>query len=215
MPNPAADMWVMTLTNSNEGGPLNPAQFGVEIDPASTQPNFQVAAQLIAYVVATKNAFLNTGTLIDRLQFRASGTGGFIDFEFPTDTYADLVDLNPGNLVAMEGYGEVVIGASGGLAPVGTSVCVTEYTAQFGRSARGRHFLPFVNKARVDNTGQLTPESRTTIEQGYEDYILTGSEDLGSQPLRPVVQNAGHSTIKPITHVKAQGVLSNLRSRRR
>lgn len=214
MANPICDMYVMSLTNSNEGGVLNIAQFGIEIHSAEATPVPQVAAQIIAYPVKCRANFLASGTLITRLQLRAAGTGGFVDVVFPDSEYNDLV-ANDAGLAEMHDYGDTVLGASGGLAPVGTSVCMTERTDDFGRSGRGRHFLPFVNKAKVDGAGLFNESDREACEDAYRDYIIDGNLTFGSVSLNAVVQNAAHTTQKPIVAIEAQAVLSNLRSRRR
>lgn len=214
MPNPIADMYVMSLTNSNEGGILNVAQIGLECAPAGGSDRDTTVAQWVAYIVAARGYFLASGTLITGVKYREHGTGGFVEVPFPSAEYGALVALNPA-LVALSDYDSVVLGASGGLAPVGTSVCVTEYTSTFGRTGRGRHFLPFVNKAKVDGAGLLDTNSIVNIEDAYTNYIRTANPSFGTVGLAPVVQNAARTTIKAITTVKAQPVLSNLRSRRR
>jgi hypothetical protein len=214
MADPAGSMLRMTLTNSNEGGVLNLAQFGIECASTFTLGADVAAAGMIAYVVKARGAFLASGTLITRVQWREHGTGGFIDVPFPDALYNDMVDVDS-DLVHMHDYADTVLGASGGLAPVGTSVCVTEYSAGFGRRSRGRHFLPFVNKAKVDGNGLFAAEDIALVEAAYNSYILNLDDDPVHPSLLPVILSATLTTQTVITHVKAQPVLSNLRSRRR
>jgi len=212
---PAGNQFRMSLTNSNEGGVLNVAQFGIETDSSVTLSVAQQTAQIIAYVVAARGAFLASGTLITRMQYRAHGSGGFLDVPFPDTEYNDLEALNTPQLTPMHDYGDTVLGVSGGLAPVGTSVCMTEYTNVFGRKGRGRHFLPFVAKTKVDGAGLFDGTSAGIVQDAYNNYILNTVALFGTTTLLPVVLSTTSSTQLGITNVKAQPVLSNLRSRRR
>lgn len=212
MPTSPAERYIIRMSNSGVN-PLNFAQFGIELLGGSLVPVPQVVAQLCAYVVSVGAGAIAEDTFIDRVTYQEAGTDGYLPQPFPTTEWAALVAANP-DLGAATAYSGIVVG-TGGLAPLGTSIVVTEYSATGGPSGRGRHFIPFVNTTCLDTaTGFLNAANIAAIGVSYATYISPSGVD-GASFLDPVVVPESGGTEKAVVTVVVQPVLSNLRSRRR
>lgn len=206
------DRYVIKMLNDNVSA-TNYEQFGIECNLASNGVlQGQGAAQIIAYIAKNASAILANDSQIAAIMLTPSGTNLGVNIPFPVTEYAALKVLDAA-LPTMTAYG-VAIGASGGLAPLGTSIVVTEYTNVGGPAGRGRHFFPFYNKAKVDGNGLADSASRAAVVVNYSDWIL-GDGAFAVDGLTPLVVNALGTTTKAVLSVKAQPILSNLRSRRR
>lgn len=185
---------------------------------AATVP--ETLARIEAYIqyVASVN-IIATGTQIESIAYRAAGDPGGIDQPFPTAAYASLRTAAAADGVTIpivsDGYGTVFGGDA--LAPLGTSVSVSERTETVGPTGRGRHFLPFISRAAVAGGGYLSPTEVINVKAAYDWFLLpiSGTYVSNGGDTIPVVTNRLQTTQFPIVLVKAQAVFSNLESRRR
>lgn len=215
-----ADRWTVQLIN-DEVAELNYAEFGIECVPAMGITVAERAAAIIAYTTLVCGEVSAGGTRIAALKFRAGGETVSVAVPFPIDDYDTLQTANVANfpnLVAQAAYGEEVGNPAAGLAPLGTSVVVTEYTAVGGPAGRGRHYIPFIGGTCITPGGYLDTGIRTTVELCYNAIILgipTAPAWVGTSGLDPVVEKSDGLSSLDVTNVKCQPVFSNLKSRRR
>lgn len=173
----------------------------------------ELAACILAYfyTIEAVDVFAQN-TRIVGIDSRPNGSSGAVAVPFPTTAYAALVVAVPA-LPSVTTYVGTI--GAGNLAPLGTSISVSERTATVGPTGRGRHFLPFTSRNVVDTGGTLIPATGGAIEDAWNDFIR-GDALVAGVP-NPVVRpgsatgGGGHT----ITSVKAQPVFSNLESRRR
>lgn len=216
------DRWTIVMVNDNVSE-LNYAEFGIEASldsiPGSTLE--EKAAQIIAYTACAAGQVCAEGTRIVALKHRPGGAEVSVNLPFPADEYAALQTANVDDfpwLIVMDAYGEDIGDSGSGLQALGTSVVMTEYTETGGPAGRGRHYIPYINGTCVSAGGYLATSIRSTVELCYAAFIqnkLTSPAASGTVDLIPVVMNAGGTSHKVITYVKAQPVFSNLKSRRR
>lgn len=199
----------------------NYQEFGLEIGADVPAIGLDVvSAQIIAYCSCALGLVSAEDTRLEQLSYIAAGTNVAVPVPFPTAAYATLRTANVAVWVRMQpmtAYG-VDIGLSGApLAPLGTSVVVSEYTAVGGPAGRGRHYLPFVSVFPVDVGGVCKPVVRVDVADAYNAFIRDGvtPNAVGVVDLLPVVENAARTVNTAITSVKVQPVFSNLESRRR
>lgn len=189
----------------------------IDFDFRSTDLSMeQLGALVITYCeVMGGRGILGDDTILQGVQQRAIGTAGFLPLPYPvTQASTAMADYNTEFSTALTSAGAygVTLGA-GVLAPLGTSVSVSEITGHAGRTGRGRHFLPYVSAGAVDSSGQLLSAGRTYVEQAYNFLILDNTTFSGA-PI-PVVTGTWDGTGHEIIACKAQPVFSNLESRRR
>ena len=215
-----ADRYTVILTNDNVAE-LNFAEFGIELQDGNGATETEQAVQILAYTAVVGAEVMADGTRLQGLKFRLAGTNTSVDVPFPTAAYGAFQAANVANypgMVAMAAYGEVIGDPVAGLAPLGTSVVVTEYSTTGGPAGRGRHYLPFIGGTCITPGGYLDPTIRTTLELAYNNLIrdigLTPAA-VGAVDLEPVIEASTGLTAKSVVGVKAQPVFSNLKSRRR
>lgn len=174
------------------------------------QPNATIAegaADALAVVFKGSEQIFAAGVSVIGCRFRQAGQGASVNLPFPLVEYtAKKADTLGTVLTAETGYGRALGG--GALAPLGTSLCVTEYTAQGGRTGRGRVFWPFVSQVAVDANGQYA-ETQTNAMTA----LLNVLYGLGVSGI-PSVHGFGVGE-NLITSIKVRRIFSNLRSRRR
>ena len=215
-----ADRWTVQLIN-DEVAELNYAEFGIETDATMGVTVADRAAVVIAYTTLVCGEVSAGGTRISALKFRAAGETVSLSVPFPVAEYDTLQTANVANfpnLVEQASYGEEVGDPAAGLAPLGTSVVVTEYTSVGGPAGRGRHYIPFIGGTCITPGGYLSTAIRSTIELVYNALILgtvTSPAWVGTAGLVPVVEKSDGLSALDVTNVKAQPVFSNLKSRRR
>lgn len=214
--------WVVKFQNANvDAG--NYQICDVHTNDGATTLSPDRLAQIIAYFATTNVAAVNTS--IVGVSARFNGAAGYTPLPFPTTEYAAVVAAATGDSVAVNpmatGYASN-IGLTGSvLAPLGTSISVSERTATAGPTGRGRHFLPFIRSSAATAGGSVVAADGTEIELLYNYFlrgILGGVPFAASPPvadLFPVVTNSAGTPVHGITSVKAQPIFSNLESRRR
>lgn len=189
---------------------------------AAVSSEDEFAAQIIAYFASL--AMQATDTSLVELSARAIGDPGFHSIAFPTTAYAAVAIAAAADSIGINamstGYASNLGGSGHALAPLGTSVSVSEKTATAGPTGRGRHFLPFITSNVVNSGGTLVSTYLQTTLDAYN-YFIRGIKPDGSAAttpvvdLQPVVTNAAGSPTHAITTIKVQPVFSNLESRRR
>lgn len=215
-----SDRYTVLLTNDNVNE-LNFAEFGIELQDGNGATEIEQAVQIIAYTAVVGAEVMADGTRIAGLKFKLAGTNTSVEVPFPTTAYGVFQAANVANypgMVAMSAWGEVIGDSGAGLAPLGTSVVVTEYSTTGGPAGRGRHYLPFIGGTCITPGGYLDPTIRATIELAYNNLI----RDVGLSPaavgavdLLPQIEQSNGLASKAVVAVKAQPVFSNLKSRRR
>lgn len=214
-----ADRFVLKFENDAVDA-NNFQEYGIETvyDPAVVDLEVAVA-QIIAYASCVAFNCSAEGTRLVSIMFTEHGTNVAVPQLYPASLVDAIVDANA-SLFAFpainNAYGNELGDSGDTLAPLGTSIVQTEYTAIGGPGGRGRHYLPFVGKEAVDVSGFVRPLLRNALQDAYRAFILA-SDTLatGVVGLQPVVENAAKTTVTPITSVKCQPVFSNLSSRRR
>lgn len=186
-----------------------------------TPTDAQIAAQLAAYFALTGSQVCASGTQIESISVRHSGSPGLVAIPFPTTEYAAIVAavIAAGGTIPGMGAGYGANFGAGALSPLGTSISVTELTATPGPTGRGRHFLPFINTGCVSAAGGLLATQQAFIRSAWDDMIF-GIDGAGAPfppmvNLSPVVTDAAQSHGYPILSIRPQPVFSNLESRRR
>jgi hypothetical protein len=202
-------------------GPANKAQVGFAFNTALSVE--QCAAAIVGYLGGIQGAFA-TGTKLVALKARGAGTVGAISLGFPVVEYNALRALATGSFPAITSYGTLpgsLVGGGGSLAPLGTSLSVTEQTLTPGPRGRGRHYLPYMAAGNVAANGGASTALVTLVKSQWEKAM--GLSDLGASQLAPQVKPCvtrapvavGPNPYYDIASIKAQPVFSNLRSRRR
>lgn len=98
----------------------------------------------------------------------------------------DLKDLRTANMPIVASTGSSVAGTgAGGALPAGTAYVVTERTAQAGRGARGRIYLPGFDRTALQAAGTLSGATQTIIFN----FITQVSTSLGGQGIVMCVAN--------------------------
>jgi hypothetical protein len=188
----------------------------VDHDLASTTlaTDAEALAQLIAFWQQTGFNSIAVGTNLVEATLYPLGGGAGVAQPFPVAAHAALVVIDP-TLPPATAFPVDVGASSSGLAPLGTSIVVSEYTAVGGPGGRGRLFIPFVAEATVTAGGTLDPTIAATIATLYGHWIHGGTFAFGTEDLEPVIVHRNGDPATDVTHVKAQPVFSNLESRRR
>ena len=209
----AVNRITISLVNTNESVSNNAL---VSFVLTGSVPYQQQAALCAAYLSAAGGHCMAQSTSIRGINVRAAGSAGGLAIPFPRDAYdilqPELVAAGVPAVADLD-YGDEIGFIGGFLAPVGTSVCVSERTATLGRTGIGRHFLPFTTSASVTSGGELASSTITNLTDDYEGTFL--NSDITGYPYGPAVAPSNLSTTHLITAVIPQPVLSNLRSRRR
>lgn len=207
-----AEHWVIKFANAS----VDPSNYQIcDIDFAVPGPTVsQVAAQILAYFAGQCTLMSADDTVIVGLDYTPSGAAGGTPVPFPSTDYAAEHTAYPA-LPNLTAYGQNV-GGAGFLAPLGTSVSVSEHTASPGPSGRGRHFIPFVGRDCCSTAGFLNPGTIIDSDDNYGRFFFDVFSDgpFAAYP-NPVVTNALRTTTKDIVSVKTQQIFSNLESRRR
>ena len=202
----------VTITNDAEGTNFSQVSFNTNSILTPSQASM-AAVGYCAQAIANSCA---GGTRIRGCTFRTAGTAGALPVDFNLLEFGQILDayLDAGLTVStMTDYGQD-LGVPGlGLAPIGTSVVMSERTLTPGRTGIGRHFFPFTTRDVVLTTGLLNPATGARLEQLYEIALMTPVPALGA--FGASVTNSAGLDPKEIVSVKANSVLSNLRSRRR
>jgi hypothetical protein len=174
----------------------------------------QAAAQLAAYWANAGFACMATGSSIRGITYIAAGTNLGIVLPWPAAEYAAVRASYP-TLPNLLAYGNDIGNPSGSLAPLGTSIVMTERTSFGGPSGRGRHYIPFVMEQTTNPGGQVEATTRAAMVADFSEFILGNGALAPVVDLQPVVVNALGTTQKIITSADCQPVFSNLESRRR
>jgi hypothetical protein len=215
----AASRFMLKFENDNVDA-INYQEFGIELGCDVDELGLaNVAAQLIAYASGACRWTSDQHTKLVGIQYTPTLSTLSVPVAFPTAEYAALYAATVGDypkIVGITNYGQDLGETGNPLAPLGTSIVVSEYTATGGPAGRGRHFLPFTGAFSVTGGGFVQPTHRAGVEALYVAFILGQSPDtVIPQQLQPVVENAAGTTVKNVLNVKAQPVFSNLKSRRR
>jgi hypothetical protein len=215
----AASRFIFRFENDNVEA-VNYQEFGIELGcDVAVIGLEQVVAQLLGYVTGACRWVSDQHTKLVGIDYRATLSTVSVPVAFPTAEYAAFYAANVAafpKMVGITGYGQDLGETGNPLAPLGTSIVVSEYTATGGPSGRGRHFLPFIGAYSVTGGGYVQPTHRAALKEYYERLLMDGVTVTAPwEPLQPVVENAAGTTVKNITNVKAQPVFSNLESRRR
>ena len=170
----------------------------------------QIAAWIVGGCPLAQNSRI-TGVLA-----QAHGAAGGIAVPFDPDLWADIDGASGGSVLpAMTQWGTAF--GSGGLAPLGTAITVTEHTASPGRSHTGRVFLPFPQQGIVSAAGTVSDAASGNIIGQWNTFLRNGVESTsGMSPVELVVK--GEDTVDvdaQITHVTVSTLFGFLRSRRR
>lgn len=203
-----------TATVSSDAEGTNTAQVGFT---SSTTISPVTGAMLVAcYLNNGLHNCAASGTRLQGITYRGAGTAGAISIAWNTEIYnainTYLAGLG-GSPLDVGAYG-VDIGQSGlGLAPVGTSIVMSERTATLGRTGLGRHYLPFIAASAITTAGLLNTATGNAVEGLATDLlksVYTSTVGFGA-----AVSNSSMSAFQVITEYSANSVVSNLRSRRR
>ncbi len=208
-----ADRYIVRFANSNVNS-LNFQLCDVDIQGNGTTAPAVATAQIIAYFAGQGAESMAVGTSITSVTYIASSTNLGVVQPFPDSQY-DAIQTEFSSLPAMSAYGVDIGRSTGALAPLGTSIVMTERTADGGPSGRGRHYLPFISEELVNAQGQVVGSAITALEANYKRFILDGFAGTSLVNLNPRVVNAAGDTSRAITTAQAQPVFSNLASRRR
>lgn len=208
-----ADKYIVRFTNTNVNS-LNFQLCDIDIQGNGTTAMNVAAAQIIAYFAGQGAESMADGTSITSVTYIASSTNLGVVVPFPNTEY-DAIQAEFTSLPVMSAYGVEIGRSTGSLAPLGTSIVMTERTASGGPSGRGRHFLPFISEELVNTQGQVASTAITNLEANYKRFILDGFAATSLVNLNPKVVNAAGDTTRSITTAQAQPVFSNLASRRR
>lgn len=209
-----ADSFQFVFLNTSVNS-SNYQEFGVECLLNTFSPNKEVAlAQMIAYIDAVGNLVMADNTYLSTVRYSVYGTTTSVELPFPTAEYQAVNAAVPGTIRARpNGYADKVGKNGAGMAPLGTSISVTELTAIAGPSGRGRHFLPFINSDCVSSSGELVAGIRSSIFLHWDKFFNTDAGVI--EKLEQKLLRANKTLIEPVVSVKAQPIFSNLRSRRR
>jgi hypothetical protein len=184
----------------------------IDFDFAAGVTTDVYAARALIYLTRTAPNVFAAGTRILGARWRPFGEAGSIDVEFPDAEWEHLVAgvpmFVPPNPHA---YGAPL--GSGTLAPIGTSVCVSEQTATPGRTGRGRHFLPFISAQAVTADGAFGNERAIDVEADAFRFLIGGAA-AGLDPVGFSVIGKAAGAYKPVTNVKVRKNFSSLASRR-
>lgn len=168
------------LTNDSIGA-LNPAYVGFDFlgGPSGGGTKEEVGAQIIAFFYISQ--FAAGGSRIAGITV-ATDNGPGVALPFPVDALNAMSDPD---VAFGTTYGEVPFGA-GALAPVGTSILLTEHTAVGGRH-NGRCYLPYAAAATIDAAGLVSAATATQVIESYRLAIM------GDPSLTP----SGWATVEP------------------
>lgn len=194
-------------------GESNPAQ--VSFDFSSQLNPDQLVARCISYLALAGQAVWAQGTRIIGARIRLNGDAGSVDWPFPVLEYASDKASFAGlgkTIPTMTAYG-VVLGG-GALAPIGTSVCVSEQTATASRKGRGRHYMPFVASTAVDGVGQYKSNLADALAESVSVAFLV-NDLVGRSIVGWSVKGKVSDPYLQIVGVKPRRILSNLNSRRK
>lgn len=217
----ACSKYVVKLSNSNVS-PANYQLIDFDTDPFAVvglrySTTSEISASILVYL-ATLSGGMAAGTSFTEVLYRAAGSAGSVSLPFPAADYASIAAAatTAGYTVpAIAAYGTTF--GSGILAPLGTSISVSELTLTVGRTGRGRHFLPFVSQG-VISAGGTVGSGHIILTEGAADDILLGQAS-GTVPALIGIPWAmcgpASPTGKEIVNVKCQPIFSNLESRRR
>lgn len=207
----------VTLRIANSSHVGNDAQIGFysqNIGTSGGPTPAQFAAQCIAYL--TYADVMATGTGIAQVNYRAQGAPGSYDLDTAEVIQASN-DMND-DWSTSPIWGGLFdnIGQNGAtLGPVGTSICVSEYTALLSKRGRGRHYIPFVQRGRIANDGTFTSVCLNNVSLAWADMF----GGLGPWTLSWIQPNSVRSEVanvaNEVTSVVPRPTPSNLRSRRR
>lgn len=209
----AGGRFVAQFDNSNVDA-ANYQLVDLDASAVTTLTDAEIAAQFIAFWVVVGPSVIATGTSLVSVTKYPIGGGAGVPIPFPVAEYAALVVDVPG-LPSRTAYPAAVGATASALAPLGTSVVVTEYTGVGGPGGRGRMFTPFAAVGAVDSAGFVSSSARSAIEVAYRLWLQDSPPTLSTGSVLPVLTHVSGATPDPITTVKAQPVFSNLESRRR
>lgn len=207
----------VTLSVANSGHVGNDAQvtfYSQHTNTTGGPTPEQFAAQCICYLAYAD--VCATGTGISAVTYRAQGAPGSYGLNI-ADVVTASVDIND-EVPSIPDWGglNANIGQNGNtLGPVGTSICVSEYTALLSRRGRGRHFIPFIQRGRIANEGTFTSTAVDNVSQAWG--TLFGGSYTWTLPwvMPNAVRSEAANVANDIVSVIARPIPSNLRSRRR
>lgn len=209
----------MSIANTHTS-PANPAVIGLDVDLAGTSVA-QALAQFIGFA-------WNTAVIGDGSSIQDATVAEYSELRFGPSSHvpwpaAELADLGSDNSLNFgASYGAVTFGQPGGIAPLGTSVLITE-TTQIGGRHNGRMYLPWASPAAFDSAGVVTALARGQVAAAYNAWILgnkVGTSWMESpagdhiEALPSVVVGAG-GTSHPVLGVRVSTTPATLSSRKR
>jgi hypothetical protein len=207
------DHYVVKFTNDA----VNSLNFQLcDMDVANTMgaSDAQVLAQIIAYFAAQATESAAQNTRLADVIFYPAGTNFGLHPSFPATEFT-AIHTEYSSIPNLTAYGQNVGRSGEALAPLGTSIVVTEYSATGGPGGRGRHFLPFISENLINSGGQVESTAIAAIEPNYGRFLMDNPAGTSITDLTPTVVKADQSVNAPVVAVKCQPVFSNLRSRRR
>lgn len=217
----ASSRFVVQFSNSNVSSgntqllDFDTDPFGVIGLRYSTVP--EITASILVYLATLSGGF-GAGTKVDQVLYRAAGSPGSVPVPFPGPEFVAIAAAatTAGYTVpAWTTYN--TSSGSGVLAPLGTSISVSELTATVGRTGRGRHFLPFVTQGVISAGGTVGTGTIALTESAALDILM--GQASGTVPaligIPWVLVGPASPASKEITNVKCQPIFSNLESRRR
>lgn len=200
----------LTITNDGAGGTANPAICTWHaVSP--TLVGSALATVCAAFVVGGAPCAANSR--ITGATYRADGSPSANSVGFDAATWAALEAAYPSLLpTGWTAWGNAF--GSGGLAPLGCSVMLSEHTSTPGRSGTGRIHMPWPSSAVINSAGLVSDAARANIEGVYTDVLLNLDPDVG--PSTFVVRGSDATALdSPITSVSCSTRFSLLRSRKR
>lgn len=207
------DHYVVKFTNDSVN-PLNFQLCDMDLDGTLSPLPPVATAQILAYFAGQSLETAAASLRIVSVTLTPAGTNLGTLVPFPVAEYA-AIRAAFGSLPAMAAYGVAIGRAGESLAPLGTSIVVTERTATGGPGGRGRHFLPFISENLIGGDGYVASTAIAPVEANYGRFIQDSTGSAALVDLHPILVNAAQTTQKNITTVSCQPVFSNLRSRRR
>ncbi len=208
--------FVAYLSNTHTGGQGNQALVDFDfLRPGEEALTIDdLTARIIGYFAGYIASTGATSTSLDRITYRPNDVAGTIDVAWPTAAYDALTGVFPG-LQDLTHYG-VITGTAEALTPIGTSICVREFTASPTRSGKGRHYLPFLAAASVTSAGILGPTPAANLVDNYNAMFLEGDAYGDTVPTAdPCVVSIKDNLARLILDITPNTILSNLRTRRR
>lgn len=199
---------------SSIGGALNPAivSFGLTSNVVLSP---EYAAHRLAAYCQTSGSEVSGASSISQILFSFDG-GPERPVAWDEDIWDEIVANQSSSHPVSSSMTYGFEFGSGSMTIRGASVNMAEYT-ELGGKHNGRHYLPWIDAAALDTSGDLKATSRTYLVGAWNFYVKGDPDE--SDPwncyLGPWVPTGSAGTPSLITDVTARPVVSRLRSRTR